>query len=323
MALEIVESFFSRSGTEGDQATAELIYFVHGTGDDLQVRDLVLANVPILYDLLIIDDFRIEPIGVQWWKATIPYKQIEPENKKDPSQKKPGDRAVLQFDTTGGTANQKYAFSQTAAYRTKQIEGEEPADTEAPDYGGAVGVKKDGTVEGVEVIVPKLEWTETHYLHGKYISFTYLNLLYRLTGKVNSDPFRAFNPGEVLFMGAQGREVAGTGTGELTYHFAASPNVELTLPGIEDPIRKDGWDYLWFDFKTSLDEKAKKIVTRADWAFVERVYERVKFAQLQFGPLPEPGADAGRTPGDWRSHGRRRNFLEYSRDIPGTEPRSF
>jgi hypothetical protein len=277
----IVETFFSRRGTEGDKATADLTYHIIGTGDDIEVRNLVLAASPIIYDGMPRGSITIDPVAVQTWNVTASYSVLDGSEAKKPKQ---GDKATLTFDTTGETANVKFSRN-TTSYGNQT--GDDQQALPPPDHKGLIGVNGD-KVEGVDTVIPSLKFSETHYLAGSYISFEYLNLLYRLTGTVNSDYFRGFAPGELLFLGAQGREVLGSGTGEITYNFAASPNVTDLKVGDITVARKDGWDYLWVKWEDSEDTDAKAVIKKPLAVYVEEVYPRQAFAQLVFGPLPSP-----------------------------------
>jgi len=67
----------------------------------------------------------------------------------------------------------------------------------------AIGVTDTG-VEGVEIVVPVYNFSETHYLPDGQVTQGYKLTLFGLTGKVNNGSFRGFAAGEVLFLGASG-----------------------------------------------------------------------------------------------------------------------
>ncbi|MEQ8789452.1 MAG: hypothetical protein RIC55_24370 [Pirellulaceae bacterium] len=279
MSLRIWEKFTSRSGTEGENATAELGYVVQGTTDDREVRELVAATAPLVHDLLNRQDFAIEPIGIGLWDVAVQYGLPDAGKQK----KKPGDKGSLTFDTTGGTQHIQFSRKTTPYFDQQQGPDGQQAPPAAPDYKGLIGVNDD-KVEGCDVIVPQLRFSETHYFRG--IAFAYLNLLYRLTGTVNEDRFRGFAPGEVLFAGAQGNRRDG-GPMEVTYNFDCSPNVERLKIGDIVVARKAGWDYLWVKWEDAYDETAKMVVKRPLAVYVEEVYPRTRFSQLAFGPEPD------------------------------------
>ncbi|MEO0513610.1 MAG: hypothetical protein AAF108_12090 [Planctomycetota bacterium] len=111
---------------------------------------------------------------------------------------------------------------------------------------------------------------------------SYKGALFSLTGKVNSGGFRGFAAGEVLFLGATG---ARRGTGpdddwEITFRFAASPNVTGLSVGSINGIAKKGWEYLWVRYADQEDTSANTIVKRPVAAYVERVYDQGNFGGL-------------------------------------------
>jgi hypothetical protein len=87
----------------------------------------------------------------------------------------------------------------------------------------------------------------------------------------------------VLFLGASGSKRVQMGASadwEITYRFAASPNVTgLSVGGIA-AISKKGWEYLWVRYADHADPLAKALVKRPIAAYVERVYESGTFAAL-------------------------------------------
>jgi hypothetical protein len=89
----------------------------------------------------------------------------------------------------------------------------------------------------------------------------------------------------VLFLGASGSK-RGSGDEadwEITYRFAASPNVTGLSVGPINGINKKGWEYLWVRYADQEDTAAKALVKRPIAAYVERVYESGSFAALQLG----------------------------------------
>jgi hypothetical protein len=87
-------------------------------------------------------------------------------------------------------------------------------------------------VEGTDITVPVFNFTETHYILNELVTPAYKLTLFNLTGKVNGGVFKGFAKGEVLFLGASGSK-RGLDDWEITYRFAASPNVaSLSLGGI-------------------------------------------------------------------------------------------
>jgi len=114
------------------------------------------------------------------------------------------------------------------------------------------------------------------------VTQAYKGTLFRLTGKVNSGSWKGFNEGEVLFLGASGsrRGTNADSDWEITFRFAASPNVTGLSVGSINGIAKKGWEYLWVRYADQEDTSANTIVKRPVAAYVERVYDEGNFGGL-------------------------------------------
>ena len=255
MAITIDERFNSREATEGSSTSTELLYLVQGTEDDLQVKSLVAATAPTVYDGLVRDSFSVTPLGGGVWECTVRYVLLESESQ-------------FTFDTGGGT--------QHITQSLQTIGGYAPPGFTAPNFQGAMGVTTD-SVEGTDITVPVYSFTETHYISGALVTPAYKAALFFLTGKVNGAAFKGFAAGEVLFLGAAGSK-RGTDDWEITYRFAASPNVTGLVVGPITGIVKKGWEYLWVRYADAEDQYV--LVKRPIAAYVEQVYELGDFSGL-------------------------------------------
>ena len=96
--------------------------------------------------------------------------------------------------------------------------------TTAPDFGGAIGVDNDGNVNGVDITMPVMHFSETHFFKASCVTTTFKKRLAGLTGTINKSAFRGFQAGEVLFLGAAGtrRGTDSEDEWEITYRFAVS-----------------------------------------------------------------------------------------------------
>ena len=144
MTITIDERFNSREATEGPSPATELLYLVQGTEDDLQVKSLLAATAPTLYDGLVRDSFSVTPLGGGVWECTVRYVLLESETQ-------------FTFDTGGGTQHITQSLQTMGGYA--------PAGFTAPNFQGAMGVTTD-SVEGTDITVPVYSFTETHYISG-------------------------------------------------------------------------------------------------------------------------------------------------------------
>lgn len=267
MAITVEEKFGSPVSTSGQQASAELQYVVKGTDDDIAARAAVESTAPASYLGLAQTAIRIEPDGPELWTAEVSFGTL---SFGAPQSGEP----TFSFDTGGGTQHITQSRATVAAYA--------PAGATAPDFKGAIGVTAD-SVEGVDIVVPVFSFTETHVIADATVTDAYKRTLMLATGKVNTDTFRGFNPGEVLFMGAAGTkrgEAGGAGEWEITFRFAVSPNETGLSVGAITGIDKKGWEYLWVRYEDAEDGVASAIVKRPVAAYIERVYPETAFSAL-------------------------------------------
>lgn len=197
------------------------------------------------------------------WKATILYAQAAPAT------------GSISFDTTGGVhhiTQSRKTVSQTSA-------SDGSSDDSAPDFNGAIGVTEDGEVQGVDIVVPSLTWTETYPIEPALITNNYVKMLADLTGTVNNATFKTHPRGSVRFDGAVGNR-RGTGLWEVSFKFTASANAtDIPVGDITVPA-KAGWEYMWVLYEAVEDEASKTLVRKPRAAYVEEVYPYSNFSTL-------------------------------------------
>ena len=264
MPVTVEEKWDSRETTLGESSSVDLRYLIRGTDDDVLAHQSLLAAAPVLYGGLVRQSSHIERIAEDAWEGSVRYGLLEPPETGD---------STFSFDTGGGTQHVTQSLATVARYAA-------PGQT-APNFQGAIGVTPD-SVEGVDVTVPVYNVSETHYSATPLVTAAYKATLFYLTGTVNNAPFRGFAAGEVLFLGASGSK-RGQDDWEITYRFAASPNVTSLAVGSITGIAKRGWDYLWVRYEDAEDTAAKALVKRPIAAYVEQVYPYGNFAGLSIG----------------------------------------
>ena len=259
MTVTIDEKPTSRSATEGVDSNAQttLEYIVRGTDDDSAVHAIVQATIPAFYRGLSYQSYSIDPVHVDqsdaigFWDISAQY------GVKDPNE------STYAFDTGGGTQHITQSLVTKGRYPAPGFV--------APDFGGAIGVTHED-VEGVDITVPIYNFSETHYIDDALVTNDYKGTLFFLTGKTNDAPFRNFAVGEVLFLGAAGTK-RGREDWEITFKFAASPNVVNLQIGPITIAFKGGWDLLWVRYTDVEDKAARMLVKRPVAAYVEQVYK--------------------------------------------------
>lgn len=298
MAIQCKEKQGSPVVTNALYPEVEAYFVVTGTTNEYDAKLAVTQASSTHYDLygdgsvlLPRAEIRVTPESYTVWSGVVRFVK--------------SNAPIYQFDLSGGTQNLKQSlrtlrsYSNNWAFRTGYIPatGEVPKPHGAncvmlapPNHRGAIGWDGD-TVNGVDIVVPVYNWSETFYIAGNLITGAYKAKLFALTGKVNDAPFRGFEAGEVLFLGARGSR-RGIEDWEIYFGFSASQNKsDIYIGRVNDqptdgeigPINKRGWEYLWIDYQKSEDASAKAIIPKPKAVYVEQVYEEGAFSDLGIG----------------------------------------
>ena len=262
MSIAIAEKIGSGELESGDNPGAQLVYLISGTSSEASALSKLEDTAPDPWQDLVRKGCSVEPYDevAGMWEGTAVY--APPEE----VQQEVGE-STYRFSTGGGTQH-----ITTSRGTTKY-----PTST-APDYKNAIGVTKDG-VEGVDILVPKFEWSETHTIAAASVTTAYIAILRKLTGKTNSTAWQGYAAGEVLFLGAEGSK-RGDGDWDITFNFAAGENVTGQTIGDITGIAKKAWEYLWIRFKDVEDTTAKAMVKQPQAVYVEKVYDEDDFSTL-------------------------------------------
>jgi hypothetical protein len=300
MPIYWVEDNSSRSATiarigRKAQSVYKKSWKLFGSSDDLAIHQSINQNLTVanlFWDYpgnpamrLQAESYSVEYLGDDAWQLEVTYVK---EGAEDPDEGDPLKRA-RSFDTGGGTQH------------ITQAQSENRFGTNAPDQQKAIGVDGD-SVNGVDIVVPSLSWTETYDVPHQFITAAYIKKLSKLTGTVNNAAFRTFAAGEVLFLGSSGSQEwdsdKGDGPWNLSFKFSQSPNAGAgkTLPaltiGTVANIVKDGHDYLWVRYEDAV--ASDTLLKRPKSVYVNQVYRREDFSQLGLGgDEPAPRRQGG------------------------------
>ena len=266
MSITVEEVFESPEAEYGNSPYAEIRYVIDGTDDFHEAHASLAATAPDRWNLygsgvlfLPRQGIRCRRIGDTLYEGVVTYGHTAVAGESgDPE---------FAFDTAGGSQHITQSLD-TDAY-PKQSEPPHP-DYPPPDHKGAIGFA-NGNVEGCDITTPVYRFTETYFKDDAFVTPAYKLLVFSLTGKVNSELFKGFAPGECLFLGVSGRKRA-QGDWALTYTFAATPNVEGLEIGDITGIAKRGWDYLWVRYEDAKDEGSSNLVPKPRAVYVEQVY---------------------------------------------------
>jgi len=205
--------------------------------------------------------------SVNWATADSPQtkREAQPTETNDHEQS---------FSIGGGTQRVQEALSQLKY----------PA--AAPDLGNAVNVQEDGSVEGVDILVPTLSFRRTYYLPTSVVTDSYARGLRDAVGKTNNASFLNFDVGELLLLSANGTQ-RGQADWAVSFEWLAGKNQsDLAVAGIED-INKGAHEFLWILYEQEQEDTAKKMKPVVIGVYVAVVYGQVHYPTI----LGIPGAD--------------------------------
>lgn len=244
--------------------TIQLNYWVDGTSDQEEALALAAATAPPNFGTLEFSHFTSQQTGPSTFDVSAHYV---------PMGHKPRQAGDSEFSFDVSTTTEHRTTS-LATVLKKTV-----ADWEEVNFQRAINVQPDGSIGGVDVLVPQFEYEETHWMDT--LAAPYIGTLFALTGTVNAAPFKHFQAGECLFLGASGRRASLDTPWRVTFRFRGSPNATDITIGEMEGINKAGWDYLWVFYADSVIDGMN--VQVAKQAQVERVYPYKNFALLGIG----------------------------------------
>jgi hypothetical protein len=175
----------------------------------------------------------------------------------------------IAWDTTGFTEHV------TSALGERVIGGDG-----AEDFGGAINVQ--GTsVQGVDKVVPAMKYSETWIMPAQVgMSVDFVKAVYSLTGAVNASQFRAFSPGEALFMGARAQWSGDQPYTTVTFDFNCRANdPEFYVKGIA-PTNKEGWEFAWVVYRPD-STGSGFLVQRPACVVIDTIYKKKDWGGLK------------------------------------------
>ena len=274
--VRVEEAYTERDETidaKGNVTEVEIPYLVFNVADESAALAAARPRVKSVAGMSLESIEVVERINATTWKVKAVY-EVDDGGEQPDDDGGDEDTTVFAFDTGGGTKHLNQSLKTDGRYPNN-----------APDFAGAIEVDNEGNVNGVDVTMPVLNFTETHTLNGGRVTTSYKKTLAALTGTVNSGSFRGFSRGEVLFLGASGtkRSKKASAPWEITYRFAVSPTQAGLQVGVIKVTRKYGWDYLWVRYADKVAEGGKNVVKKPVAAYVEMVYPEGDFGNLGLG----------------------------------------
>ena len=277
MATRVEEAYSERDQTinaKGEVTEIEIPYLVFEAADEdaaLAAARSVAASRTV--SGMALDEVEVtERVNGTTWKVKAIFKDEDSDDPDEPDEDE--ETTSFAFDTGGGTM-----------HRNQSLKTVSKVPNDAPDFNGAIEVDNEGNVNGVDVTMPVLNFTETHTMNGSRVTTSYKKSVAALTGTVNRSGFRGFSAGEVLFLGASGtkRSKKPNAPWEITFRFAVSPNQSGLQVGKLKVSQKKGWDYLWVRYADKVADNKKNVIKEPVAAYVEQVYPDGDFGNLGLG----------------------------------------
>lgn len=224
---------------------------------------------------------EVNGIGNRYFDCTASYETLLPK----PGNSSPGSPdpspGSLAWDTSGNTERIYQALSET-----KYGDG--------PDFEEAINVNGN-RVEGLDKVVTGMRYSET-WMFPAQSSFDafFVGDIHSLTGTVNSLQFRAFLPGEALFLGARCQWQGDQPFCAITFEFECRKNnPQFYVKGVMQ-FPKEGWEYVWIRYQDDVNDDT--LVRKPIAAYKNQIYEKRDWAGLRIGgstvrigqPPPDP-----------------------------------
>lgn len=293
--MQVIETNNSRAATDAFEGSSGTLNYViqidaiNSSEDETAAMDFVKSESPTTFTAATGTEYNRQSItlspddaGCGILRFEVKYSQVRPRQ--------------FSFQTGGGS--EKIEYSRSTEHWYSRPEGTETGEdqrdlADTPDFHSAINVTKS-SIEGISIKTAQFGFKITKSWAPEDIDGIYLRSLEWLTTTVNNTPTTfsidgidmEFLAGELLFEGADGQR-ASDGRYELTYSFAVSRNI---TPGDPDSWRnagpltiteKDGWDLIWIYSEETTDSATHTLVRTPIAAYVERVYKRTDFSDLE------------------------------------------
>jgi hypothetical protein len=174
----------------------------------------------------------------------------------------------IAWDTTGTTEHITSALSE------RVVGGD------MDNFEGAINVQ--GTsVQGIDKVVPAMKYSETWIMPTQIgLSYDFVKAIYSLTGTVNASQFRAFSPGEALFLGARAQWSGDQPYTTVTFDFQARANdPDFYVRGLPTTT-KEGWEYPWVVY-TPTESATGLLVQKPRSLVIDKIYRKQEWTMLK------------------------------------------
>lgn len=213
---------------------------------------------------------EVAGIGNAYFDCTATYQTLQPKKPENPENPENQDEdftpGTIAWDTTGNTE-----------HITQGIDDEDRYGTDV-DFFSALNVSGD-SVQGLDVVRPSLKYSETWIVPAQVaVSCGFVGAVYRLTGTVNKNVFRCFQPGEALFLGGRGQWTGDQPYVAVTFDWEARPNVtDFYVKGVA-MFAKEGWEHVSIHYAP--ETSGGSLIRMPIAAYKNRVYKKESWSSL-------------------------------------------
>ena len=142
------------------------------------------------------------------------------------------------------------------------------------------------SVQGIDKVVPAMKYTETWIMPAQVgLSTEFVKSVYTLTGTVNASQFRAFSPGEALFIGARAQWSGDQPYTTVTFDWQARANDnEFYVKGLPQTF-KEGWEYPWVVYRP-YSSPSGLLVQQPRMIVIDQIYKKKDWSGLGIATAP-------------------------------------
>jgi hypothetical protein len=177
---------------------------------------------------------------------------------------------AVAWDTTGKTEHITQAYS------------ERTIPDDADSFEEAINVSGD-SVNGIDRVCSGFRYSETwQFPIEQAMADSFIKAVYTLTGTVNDEQFRCFDPGEALFLGARGQWSEDQPFVPVTFEFEARPNIDdAYVKGMGETWEKKGWEYQWIRYEDAIG--GNSLVKKPRAVYINEIYKKKSWDDLLIG----------------------------------------
>lgn len=226
--------------SDGEYTQVEVSYLVTGAGSEEDALEAVHDHAPEEWEDLPMESLDIgSREGDDTFTVNVTYKNKA--SSISSSREKDEEEPTVSFDCGGGTMHITHSYHQEVVFGDKKAGG-------AIGWNGKTGAEM--SISGVDVPTAQLRETYTKVMRLSRITTSFKRKVAKLVGKVNSNSFKGWDKGEVMFLCMSYSAPAKKSTKvTVTFNFAIQMNEEVKIAGHN--VSKKGFEYAWALSKAS------------------------------------------------------------------------